>query len=331
MKKYIKLFSDCIAIHGESECAIIDIGRGQIIPIPHYIYDLIVNDFVSPIDQFLQQYKEDSRDSVKSFIKHLVEREVAFYTDIPHRYPALELNHHESPFLINNAVIEYSKNSSFELTNLLQKLVEIDCRYIQLRILDFYDSEFIESICKIVEGSTVRGIELFIRYSDEIDTEKVKKLIERHKRLVYITYFDHKEDLRYKINEYDSINRLRFTSKNIAQGQKDVVKKDDYYVNLKFLTESIKYNASLYKKLSVTEKGEIKNYLNHEKSFGNVDQDDLIEIVLSEGFREQWYITNDNIKHCKGCVNRYSCNNCSEIQFVNDTYIRKDYCHLLSA
>ncbi len=72
--------------------------------------------------------------------------------------------------------------------------------------------------------------------------------------------------------------------------------------------------------------GNIKNYLTHTQTFGNVARDSIRDIVESPDFQEKWHISNDQIAKCRTCQFRYMCISNSDIVFKDGKYYKVDDC-----
>lgn len=79
---------------------------------------------------------------------------------------------------------------------------------------------------------------------------------------------------------------------------------------MELFMESRNYNNFYYKKGCkgyIDGKGEISNAPELNKSFGNIQNIQLEEVISNENFKKFWNIKKDNIKSCKDCEYRYMC------------------------
>jgi SPASM domain peptide maturase of grasp-with-spasm system len=90
--------------------------------------------------------------------------------------------------------------------------------------------------------------------------------------------------------------------------------------------ESKLYNNCLNRKLGIDIHGNIKNCTALNKSYGNLKDSNLIEIVSSLEFQKLWLIKKDDIMVCKDCEFRYMCSDCRAFTENNDLYGKPKYC-----
>jgi len=81
-------------------------------------------------------------------------------------------------------------------------------------------------------------------------------------------------------------------------------------INIDFVSESMKFNNCLNKKVAVDKNGNIKNCLSLNEVFGNLNKDSLPNIILSTKLKDKWNISKDQIKTCMDCEFRYICMDC---------------------
>jgi radical SAM protein with 4Fe4S-binding SPASM domain len=147
--------------------------------------------------------------------------------------------------------------------------------------------------------------------------------------------------LENEINSNLKINQLKiFNYLSDIKGQKDkifYIKKpyiEDYgftslIINPVYFYESQKFNASLNQKITVDKNGNIKNYISHKKTFGNINNKKINDVLVDDEFTKIWYISNDQIEICKECQYRYFCLNFSEIIEKKGKFFKLNYCNKL--
>ena len=87
------------------------------------------------------------------------------------------------------------------------------------------------------------------------------------------------------------------------------------------------YNGCLYKKISIDKNGNIKNCLSMQKSYGNISQTLLSDVLRSDSFKELWKINKDVIKVCNKCEFRYNCSDCRAFKVdTSDIYSKPLKC-----
>ena len=66
------------------------------------------------------------------------------------------------------------------------------------------------------------------------------------------------------------------------------------------------YNPYYYKRLCVNEDGYFMNCLKCEKHFGNINNDNVLDVVNNKEFRELWYASYDKVKEIRDNPMRYN-------------------------
>ena len=74
---------------------------------------------------------------------------MGFITKEPEKFPSIE-NTWDSPYILNNAVVEYSKNSSYDLFDVLTQLDKIGCPFLQIKFVDKIDLREIKKILSLL-------------------------------------------------------------------------------------------------------------------------------------------------------------------------------------
>ncbi len=80
--------------------------------------------------------------------------------------------------------------------------------------------------------------------------------------------------------------------------------------NIETFTESQHHNTCLNRKISIDANGEIKNCPSMAKSYGNIKDTKLVDVVNNPDFQKVWHIKKDEITKCKDCEFRHICTDC---------------------
>ena len=323
--KYFKLFSNCKLVYGKNTCAIYDLQRSELIPIPKYIFEFLI-ELKDPIEKIIKKYDKNSEVEILNFLDQLVKNELGFFTNTPERFPLLEMGNYESPFLLENAIIEISRHSKYSINSVIKELIEIDCRFIQFRMLkDFDIEEFLQILSKF-ESSKIIGLEFYCKYDRAINLAKVKRIIKDNPRISKVVFYGANRNIKLKAYEHDRANRIVLISKVISITQRDIVDRKNFKLSIHIFNKAQKYNIGLFKKVCINHVGEIKNYLTHKKSFGRIGDSSILEIVKLKSFQETWNVSNDMIEFCKNCEYRFVCVNCSDLKNKDSKLFREYYC-----
>jgi SPASM domain peptide maturase of grasp-with-spasm system len=100
------------------------------------------------------------------------------------------------------------------------------------------------------------------------------------------------------------------TQQDFNQFHCGIIAKEYFTQNMFHITEAVKYNTCLHKKLSIDKNGNIKNCPFSEDIFGNILDDKFLETIELKSFQKLWKIKKDEIEVCKDCEFRYICTDC---------------------
>jgi SPASM domain peptide maturase of grasp-with-spasm system len=117
------------------------------------------------------------------------------------------------------------------------------------------------------------------------------------------------------------------TSKNYqCQG---IIKKEFFSLSTSHFFQSQSFNTCLYKKLYISNYGEIKN-CPYAESYGNIDILSVQQIQLlskNSAFTKHWNVIKDKIQICQDCELRHFCTDCRYfIKDKNDIYSQPANC-----
>ncbi|WP_373564524.1 hypothetical protein [Sphingobacterium sp. E70] len=121
----------------------------------------------------------------------------------------------------------------------------------------------------------------------------------------------HSAPMNEEIEIKDNYSFLRYTSKCILDhsfcGR---INEKNFSPNMMLFTESIHFNNCLNKKISIDERGKIKNCPSMTNDFGQHGNVSLIKVINDKNFSALWGITKDQVEICQVCEFRYICIDC---------------------
>ena len=321
MKKntHFKLFASCFAVKGHIESLICDTERGETMAIPNLLFDVLQENKTKSVQELKAHFNHEFDQGIDAFFDKFVQEELGFYTDEPDCFPDIDLSWY-SPIKLNNAILEVDRHTSYDITAAVKAIDNIGCIDLQMRFLAPYPIDKLDIILECLETSRVSGLEIFLKYSPKVDQEALLTLIRKHKRIAYLTI--HSAPENRIINDLDrQVNwRLRFTTEVLHKNTKEVISPDTFPLTLSIFSEAQHHNSGLNRKVCIDSEGNIKNYLNHSKCFGNIEDSNLEEIIDTPSFQEKWYISNDHISKCQDCQFRYMCVNNADIKQENGAF-----------
>lgn len=315
--KYFKFYNSCIPVKGFNRTAIYDLQRSELYFISNSLTDMLQDYFDKKIEVIYEDYL-DYEELVTRNLNYLIENELIFLTDEPNHFLDLDLEK-DYLFLSDIVFLEIDDLQDFKI-KLLNEIDNLGC--VQLVLLSKSNMKFdvLEQVLEILKKSKLNVVSVISEYSK--DSLDIEHFFARFPRLRDVNFFNAPNDIvsnNQWINFYPgSCNE--FLSKQIS-GINDLVP------NLDAFMEAKNYNLFFNRKVYINNKGDVKNYINHEKVFGNIEKDVISEIIASNSFQELWKINKDMIEVCNICEFRYICpDNRIPIQ-KNKKYFHENTCN----
>lgn len=322
--KYIRLFACCLIVKGNRRATLVDLQRGDFIFLPLQIAELLLQSNSVTVAQLTSAYSEEDAGEISKYFDHLIKNEYAFYTDEPESFPLLCLDW-KTPNHITNAIIDYDRNSVFNIGDVVNQLEQLGCATIQFRFYDAFDFSFLmQTLTHVADGiGKIRSIELSLCYNPLISKLQYLKLISLFPRVISVVIHSAPDGYDYKFP--GSIHELRYIQQKITNETHCGFISPEYFrANKYFFTESLQFNSCLNRKIAVDKTGDIKNCPAMKHSFGSVFSTSLLEISHQPDFQKVWSMNKDKIEVCKDCEFRYMCTDCRA--FVPDEYSKPAKC-----
>ncbi len=170
-----------------------------------------------------------------------------------------------------------------------------------------FETNELENILKMFDGTTIRDVRILIKYTDDVDEQVTENFIYAFKRLSSIIV--HSAPLNKTIETKGG--SIFFTTEVISdEGCCCVVSPSYFTVNTRMYVEAKNFNSCLNRKISIDVNGNIKNCPSLKLSYGNIESIGLTEVVRNNEFTKLWGITKDQVDICKFCEFRYICIDC---------------------
>jgi len=332
MKNLYKLFADCIPVKGYQRSIIYDIRRCEFKFIPNKLYDILCQNPLLDFDSIKKAHNFSEKEVIDSYFDFLMTNEFIFqctkktvkcFNDIEIKY--------KTPYLINNVIVEIDKTSKFNLQELFKNLENLGCIDLQIKIFDVIAMNKINDILSYTCNKRIRSIELIIPYMKSfINKENIFSLLQNNLRITsLIIYATEKEEIdTLNVQFKNKFSKIYFCSDEIDSSLHCGFVSPMYFtINLPFFMESKLFNNCLNQKLAIDKEGNIKNCTALNKSYGNIDNDNLSHIISSSEFQKLWKIRKDEVLVCQDCEFRYMCSDCRTFTKNDDLYGKPKYCH----
>lgn len=317
--KYLKVFTDCQLVDGDNGYLMYDLRRFKLHSLSKTAYDLLKEIDGKKVGTIISKFGND----IIKIIDYYIAEDVCFLTDSPTRFPKIS----EDVFFENDcysAIIEIGASTAYDYVKVIDELNRLGCQMLMLSIKSDSNitSEDILRIINATDDSFLRVIDVVVPSSFENIFSM--DFLDLNLRISSITYLG-SDQSTIEQNE-NNIQIKKTIDKELNWTEKIV--RENFTFSLKSFMESKKYNIALNRKICIDEFGYIRNYINHQKHFGNLSNTStsISQVFKSTEFRKKWEISNDLIENCKSCKFRYCCFSNTDIQYSDNKWYKGNYC-----
>jgi SPASM domain peptide maturase of grasp-with-spasm system len=301
MKKYFKLFSNCVLARGASYSTISDLQRGRIQLIPNELFDLLeVQNEIS--------YPNDNA-TINEYLEFFIAKEFGFVCSEQEKafFPPLELAF-ELPKEVYNIVVDFDKKIH-PIESMRELIEEVKPIWVAVR---FFTDLVLEAYIDILDGlervSYPISIDLCLPYSRELDSLLLKELARKYYNVSQVLFHSSPPD-----KEPVSVQGAHISYTDITVNSEKccgVINREGFAVNLHAVSEAKHFNSCLNGKLAIDKDGNIKNCPSMSKSYGHLSEISYADLLKQKDFTKIWKISKDKIKICQDCEFRYVCTDC---------------------
>lgn len=314
MDTFFKLFSCSKVVRGKDVGAVYLLNRARIERIPLEVCDLIDELQIYPIKFVQSNY---SGDLVEQWVQYLWKNNVGHLTEEPICFCESPTDY-AVPSIIQRAQIEFSSKSNYSVAAIADKLDDLLCKHLEVRICGNSDFEMLNSFFKCFKSTCIRSINVYIEsYPKDLIRQDIPQIFRDNPKISFINVFNAREK---KFIQQD-IYTLTGTMDSLIGKKWDLTKT---LINFSFFTESLSFNTFYNKKVAIDKDGLIKNDLSLQESFGNVRELNIEEVVLDPFFSRYWKINVDCIENIKDSELRYAIYPAREIEKKGDKYFIKN-------
>ena len=325
---HFRLFSCCFLVSGAKRSLITDVQRNTFFLIPNSLYTILIEEKEHSLFEILEKNGLENRETIEEYFSFLAANELIFWCqpDELTLFPDIPL-HYENPAQITNAIIDLDEQSSHDFGLIFNELESLGCQNLQVRCYTERPLQYIDSLLKQAENSQILSIELIMKATDETTQARLEALWNQYPRLQQIVIHSTPEQSGQVLDQSKTAS-IFFTSQKIDNeshcGQIGV---SNFNIHLNTFTESQSHNTCLNRKISIDVKGYIKNCPSLAKSYGQIGQISLTEVLSTPGFSDLWYVHKGQIKVCQDCEFRHICTDCrAYIQEIHDPFSKPAKC-----
>lgn len=303
-----RLHAHCIPVRGARRSTLCDLQRGTYRLIPNALYDVLTTcrDLTRP--EIEAAFGEGSAPVLDAYFGFLEEHELGWWCDEPECFPPMELDW-DAPSRVTHAIIDVGDESSHDFASLIPQLEALGCKSLQLRVFVPWTLREVERVLALTDRGALRSVELLLPHTEETRDEALFELQRAHPRL--LSLFVHGASERRVAALPNFINTVVYRTEAVTSREHCGEVHPAYFVtNLYAFTEARKHNSCLNRKISVDQRGEIRNCPSMPRSFGNAATTPLHAALEHPAFREAWAVTKDQVETCRDCEFRYVCTDC---------------------
>lgn len=320
---YFILFSNCIVTVGLNRSIICDLQEMQIYFIPNEVSRLIKELRNKTVEDVRMSLDLESRSIFDNYIEYFLSEEIGFYCGDPRDFPEISMDYNSSE-IINNAILDLDKNSTYDIGSVIKDLINLRCKFLEIRIYDEISIVVIEQALEKISSGFFRNVDIIYKYpTNRHDLDLLKQLVHLYPIIGTLTL--HTSPIDNDETYLDTIKTIKQAITNNKCCGKITV--DYFSLDIKTISESQISNTCLNQKISIDVSGNIKNCPSMVERFGNIDDSSLTQIVNLKTFRNKWSIKKDQIKICNHCEFRHVCTDCRAfLEDPNDIYSKPLKC-----
>ena len=306
--KIFKLYSNCIPVKGIVRSTICDLQKGKFHLIPNDLLNILETYENKPLGNIYDDYGLENKEALDQYFKFLIDSELGFFmdeNDSSEEFPALDMTWH-FPGKISNAIIEVGNilQQKNWLPSIFDQLEDLGTRCLEIRFLKDFNMSEIEEILSYTKAKIFTDLKLVFNNPKGINA---KKILQKNIRTSSIIFFNNEKSIVDNIYNVPIIYLDTTIDIHKACGN---INENLFLTNNFMHTESLKFNNCLNRKVTIDENGNIKNCPAFSKSFGNITDISLKNVIELEEFKKLWSISKSEIDTCRSCEFRYVCMDC---------------------
>lgn len=306
MTEYFKLFPNVIMTKGFNRSLLVDLYYSKIRLVPNSLVDFVekIENEIIPI----KHIKENKSSNEIEYLDFLIKEEFGIETDLATFKGLIPLNQEYYPhYEIETSIIELSKQSKWNLHLFLEQIQYFGVKFLEVRFLDNCLVDYLEGIKSSLEESTIESILIYTPFFEGLE-ELVNSdsfyFNRFYKLIVYNTKNNGFECIHKNVN-------LIFTNQeSIEHEHCGNVSQEYFKISTETYIASKNHNNCLAYKLSIDQFGEIKNCPSHNKKYGQFSIENLKTVIETASFKEDWFVTKNQILICSDCEFRDICKDC---------------------
>lgn len=283
---FLKLFDSVKITRGAKNSIILDISTGFLQLIPVAFFDLLSNEHQN-YSVLKKQLDNESIEALEEYLNFIIDNKLGIILNSKKELSTFQnvSEFKETPSCIDYLILDVNNSDALDDV-LVQQICDLRIKYLQIRFSGLELNDIIKVIRKLslLNDSSINEVSLVANYD-----------------LQLVTF------IKNKINIPLSCGLIDLKNINL---------------NRNFYLEAKQHNTCLNKKISIDEKGNIKNCPSMLQSFGNIKDTTLENALNHPDFKKYWNLNKDSIEVCKDCEFRYICTDCRA--YTEQTTVNKE-------
>jgi SPASM domain peptide maturase of grasp-with-spasm system len=300
------LYPSIVIVEGKNNDAIYDLQRVKYYIIPKTLTTVIEIASRTKIKD-IQKMFNGQESILKSYYYFCKKNDLGIFSEA--KSPFIEIStEFRNPKKILTAILDYNKNSDYDINQCIYELNSLKCENLELRFYDKISYSNLASILLNAIDSTLKNIEIVIPYCPDFkDNSCVKNLKRINPRVNKIIIHSSPS---FSIQDTKEFSIIFSTEVLNDESNCGVTNNWYYFPNTYLYIMSKNVNNCLYGKISVDKNGNIKNCPSLQESFGNIATTTFRQALKNKAFYKYWFINKDKIMVCSECERRYMCHDC---------------------
>jgi len=296
------LASNCKIITGHLKSILIDLQNQELLELSDWQFKLLKDISKLNKDEFIKKEID--------FINSLIKKDVILKVPKQTLKYFKELNNEfENDSIINNSIVRINNSIVYYQDKLISNLNSVGCKFIEIRILDIMEKDILFEFLSRFKFTTIQSIDVFIPFNLNFTQCELINLQNKIFELRWIFIYSTPKNKLNNYNDKKLVNTL-YLSHDINSKNCGVISSFYFAINIAMYTESLNNNTCLNCKISVDENGVVTNCPSIKENLGNLQFENLNEILLKKKTKKYWNITKDMINVCKDCEFRHICTDC---------------------
>jgi SPASM domain peptide maturase of grasp-with-spasm system len=312
-EKYIIRTSHCIFTKGVNRGIILDLQREKFLFVPNDLGDIIDNFENKTIKSVYEHFEsQENLDILDQYFSFLIENEFIYLSRNPvsNKFGFKPLTKRiDDPNEIDYAIIDINETTDFSISETIDKLLLIGCKYFQIRLFATPANDFLDELASSISSKEIINIEVILPFEGTQREYDFDSFFLQNQSFSDIYFYNAPVEETLKF--YNGVFKVHFKNSGIINSNHCGIVNPVYFGSNSTMYDRARFrNSCLYRKIGIDSFGNIKNCPSMKFDFGNIKSSNLKSIVTSLEFQSIGKIRKDEIKSCKVCEFRYICTDC---------------------